>query len=33
MTTETLFRLRIPFEICLAAFALLLAWVTVRRSD
>jgi hypothetical protein len=31
--TETLFRLRVPLEIALLAFALLLAWMGVRRSD
>lgn len=33
MSTETLFRLRIPFEVLLVVFALFLAWMTVRRSD
>lgn len=33
MTTETLFRLRVPFELLLLAFALLLGWMAVRRSD
>ncbi len=33
MTTETLFRLRVPFQLLLLAFALLVAWLTARRSD
>ncbi len=31
--TETLFRLRIPLELLLLAFALGLAWIGVRRSE
>jgi hypothetical protein len=33
MTTETLFRLRMPFEILLLAFAAFLAWLAARRSE
>lgn len=33
MSTETLFRLRVPFELLLLAFVLLLAWFAVRRSE
>ena len=33
MTTETLFRLRVPFQLFLFAFAAFLAWVAVRRSE
>jgi hypothetical protein len=33
MTTETLFRLRVPFQLLLLAFAALLAWLAVRRSE
>jgi hypothetical protein len=33
MTTETLYRLRIPFELLLVAFAMFLAWLGVRRSE
>ena len=33
MTTETLFRLRVPFQLLLLAFAAFLAWIAVRRSE
>jgi hypothetical protein len=33
MTTETLFRLRVPLQLLLLAFVLLLAWFAVRRSE
>jgi hypothetical protein len=33
MTTETLFRLRIPFELLLVVFAMFLAWLGVRRGE
>ena len=33
MNTETLFRLRIPLQVALLAFALILGWLMARRSD
>jgi hypothetical protein len=33
MTTETLFKLRVPLQLLLLAFVLLLAWFAVRRSE
>jgi hypothetical protein len=33
MTTETLFRLRVPLQLVLLAFALLLGWMMTRRSN
>lgn len=33
MTPETLYRLRIPFEVALVFFALLLAWLGARRGE
>jgi hypothetical protein len=33
MSTETLFRLRIPLQLVLLAFAVLLGWMMTRRSD
>ena len=33
MSTETLFRLRIPLQLVLVAFALLLGWMMTRRSN
>lgn len=33
MSTETLFRLRVPFQLLLVAFSLVLAWLMVRRGD
>lgn len=33
MSTETLFRLRIPFELALLVLTAVLAWLAVRRSD
>lgn len=33
MTTETLFRLRIPLQVLLLVFVLILAWFAVRRSQ
>lgn len=33
MTTTTIFWLRIPFLITLAAFVLLLVWIFVRRNS
>lgn len=33
MSTETLFRLRVPFELLLLVFAAFLAWMAVRRSE
>lgn len=33
MTTETLYRMRVPLELALVAFALILGWMMTRRSD
>lgn len=33
MSTETLFRLRVPLQLALVAFALILGWMMMRRSD
>ena len=33
MSTETLFRLRIPLQLVLLAVALLLGWMMARRSN
>ena len=33
MSTETLFRLRVPLQLVLLAFALLLGWMMTRRSN
>ena len=33
MTTETLFRLRVPFQLLLLAFVGFLAWAAMRRSE
>ena len=33
MTTESLFRLRIPLQLALVAFGLVLGWIMARRSD
>jgi hypothetical protein len=33
MSPETLYRLRVPFELLLVLFAALVVWLGVRRSE